>query len=113
MRVNANDAADSSGQADEAVVEADPVEGGAGEGQVADVGDELEAAGESFPGNITCQSLFKSYIWVGRVSHFKMRLLSTTPSPSLRSMLASRCLSLRSVYSWAATLKTRPMAQKR
>jgi hypothetical protein len=49
LRVDADYTADSSSQADEAVVEADPVEGGDGDGQVADVGDELEAAGESFP----------------------------------------------------------------
>lgn len=49
LGVDADYTADSSGQADEAVVEADPVEGGEGDGQVADVGDELEAAGESFP----------------------------------------------------------------
>lgn len=50
LGINADYTADCSGQADEAVVEADPVEGGEGDGQVADVGDELEAAGESLPG---------------------------------------------------------------
>lgn len=46
-------------------------------------------------------------------THFRICLLSTTPSPSLRSILASRSFSLNSVYSCAETLKTSPMAQKR
>lgn len=126
LGVNADYAADGSSQADEAIVEADPVEGGKGDGQVADVGDELEAAGESFPGKFSHVSyrcffflLAKGNVEVymrkgGRIkTHFRMRLLSTTPSPSFRSILASRSFSLYSVYSCAATLKTSPMAQKR
>lgn len=118
LGVNADYTADSSGQADEAVVKADPVEGGEGDGQVADVGDELETAGEAFPGefHVLVNNLFKRHVvYICKVeeTHFRMRLLSTTPSPSFRSILASRSFSLYSVYSCAATLKTRPMAQKR
>jgi hypothetical protein len=72
LRVNADYTADGSGQADEAIIEAHPVEGGRGNGQVADVGDELEAAGGSFSkgwGKGEHVSwCFDSHFWVNRFS---------------------------------------------
>ena len=50
----ADDAARGAGQANNTVVEVDPGEGGRGDGQVADIGEQLLVARASFAGEHVC-----------------------------------------------------------
>lgn len=49
LGVDADQAADGTGDTDNTIVEACPAQRGRGDGQVTDVGEELEAAGGAFP----------------------------------------------------------------
>ena len=113
LGVDTNHTAQRPSKADKAVIEADPAEVRQRHSQVAQVAEQLELANGAFSAQRV--SIFvqvkKSKCKV--LTYSVMRLLSTTPSPSLRSMRASRCLSLTRVYVCAATLKSRPTAQQR
>lgn len=50
LGVNADQAAEGAGEADEAIVKGDPAQGRGGDGEVAEVAEELEVAGGSLPG---------------------------------------------------------------
>ena len=94
LAVDADQTADSSGDTDDAIVKVDPGERRKRNGQVAEVRDELCLAGSALPVKLLAP------IDPGPGSsctHIVILLLSTTPSPSFLSTLASLSFSFQRV----------------
>lgn len=91
LGIHANQTAHRTGKADDAIIEVEPGQRGRGDGQVAKVGNELQAADGTFTGYIVSARFSNGMPNSGGRTYMAILLASTTPSPSFLSTLASRC----------------------